>query len=86
VFVRKYPLPWKVIINWALYPLIYLIYSLLRGAISGLYPYNFIDAKQIGYGQTAINSLFVLIAFLVVSVIFIGISRLSKKIIITPYF
>jgi hypothetical protein len=80
LFVQKYPLQWKVIFNWAIYPIIYLIYSLLRGVASGLYPYDFIDAKQIGYGQTAINSFFVLLAFLAVSAIFIGITRTSKKI------
>jgi len=76
IFVSKRPLQWRGLLGWALFPLSYLFYSLSRGAVTGLYPYNFIDAKQLGYPQTFINSFFVLIAFLIISSIFIGISRL----------
>jgi hypothetical protein len=70
---------WSNIIYWTTFPLFYLAYSLIRGAISGYYPYPFLDVTQFGYGQVAINSVYVLIAFLVISAIFIGGSRLLWK-------
>ncbi|MBI1781782.1 MAG: Pr6Pr family membrane protein [Sphingobacteriales bacterium] len=74
--VPKQPLQWKNIFSWLIYPLIYFIYSLLRGAIVDWYPYPFIDVKTIDYTQTFINSGFVLLTFLVLSLLFVGIGKL----------
>jgi hypothetical protein len=38
VFVSKQKLAWKDILPWLVYPLIYLIYILIRGASFGVYP------------------------------------------------
>ena len=35
---------------WQSYPLIYLIYTLIRGAIIGAYPYPFLDVARPGCG------------------------------------
>lgn len=79
IFVPKEIIAWKQITLWAIFPFLYLIYSLIRGSITGDYPYGFIDASKISYGQVAINSILVLIAFLAISACFISISRLLKK-------
>ncbi len=79
VFVPKQPLHWKLCINWLIYPFLYLIYTLLRGEISGVYPYPFVDVAAIGYAKVAINSLWVLVAFLTFSGIFIAVSRLMPS-------
>jgi hypothetical protein len=79
IFVPKYSIPWRKGLNWLIYPLIYFFYILIRGAFTGLYPYNFIDATLISYHQIFINFLLLLTAFLVVAVIFIAMGRLLKK-------
>lgn len=79
VFVTKENIPWANVLKWLIYPLIYLFYILIRGAISGYYPYSFIDASHLGYQRVAINSVFILFAFMAVSACFISISRLLKK-------
>jgi hypothetical protein len=48
-FTRWHPL------SWAAYPLAYAAYALLRGAITGLYPYPFIDLATLGPLRTACN-------------------------------
>lgn len=37
-------------------PLVYLLYVLARGAVTGLYPYPFINAAEIGYASLAVNA------------------------------
>lgn len=78
-FLSAYKLPWKVMFKWAAFPLTYLVYSLIRGDIVSWYPYPFINAAKLGYGRVAINSLLVLVVFLVFSSLFIGITRLRGQ-------
>lgn len=79
IFVPKGNIKWKQVFPWAIFPFLYLIYSLIRGSITGDYPYNFINANMISYQQIAINSFFVLLAFLGISSIFISIDRFLKR-------
>lgn len=79
IFVSKTLIPWGKCFTWLIYPLIYLVYILIRGAVSGLYPYSFIDVSQIGYPQTFINSAVLLFVFLGMGAAFITISRMQAK-------
>ena len=65
--------------KWLIFPLCYLVYILVRGNYSGFYPYPFVDANQFGLNQVLINSGFMLIAFVVVSVLLVWIRRLRSK-------
>jgi hypothetical protein len=61
---------WKSSLVWLAYPLIYTIYSLVRGHFTAWYPYPFLNVTQHGYMQVLITSLaitgpVVLLAFLV---------------------
>lgn len=76
VFVPKQHLPWLLAIYWLMYPLIYLIFILVRGEVVGVYPYHFINAVTLGYNKVIINCLWILLAFLSFSGIFLSISRL----------
>ena len=78
-FIPKGKILWKSVWAWLLYPLIYLIFILMRGPSSSFYPYPFIDVGKIGYNQTVINSAGMLLAFLVVSILFISLNRLKKN-------
>ena len=42
-------LRWKDAVAWLAYPGVYLVYILARGAVSGLYPYPFVDVNVLGY-------------------------------------
>ncbi|HEY5406898.1 MAG TPA: Pr6Pr family membrane protein [Ginsengibacter sp.] len=79
LFVAKGKLLWKSVLAWLLYPLIYLVFVLLRGIPSSFYPYPFIDVDKIGYYQTAINSSGMLLAFLAVSILFLIANRFKKN-------
>jgi hypothetical protein len=79
LFVPKGKFQWKSVLAWLLYPLIYLVFVLLRGLPSSFYPYPFIDVDKIGYYKTFINSSGILLAFLAISILFTNINRFKKN-------
>jgi len=79
LIVLKGKFQWKNVLAWLLYPLIYLVFVLLRGLPSSFYPYPFIDVDKIGYYKTFINSSGMLLAFLAVAIIFLIINRFKKN-------
>ena len=42
-----------------LYPLCWLVFTLIRGAVISWYPYPFINVTQLGYGRTILNCFWV---------------------------
>lgn len=75
IFAPKSGLRWKNLAGWLVYPLAYLVFVLLRGAISGRYPYHFINAGVLGYARVLLNATALLCAFLVVGLLLFGICR-----------
>lgn len=67
------------IAKWMLFPLLYLSYILIRGSLSGFYPYPFINVPNLGIQQVLINSALILIGFVVISAIFIRLKKLSNE-------
>jgi hypothetical protein len=60
---------------WAAYPLVYLIYALIRGAVDGKYPYPFLNMAKLGGLQVALNCLLIGIGFLAASYGFVVLDR-----------
>jgi hypothetical protein len=79
-FIPRNMLKWNDIFPWLLFPACYLVYSLVRGASTGWYPYPFLHAGELGYAKVAVNSLVVLLAFVAVGLGMIGINRIAKRI------
>ena len=77
--VPKQSLHWSQAPHWLIYPLAYCAYSLIRGELTGLYPYPFIDVKQLGYPRTFINAAGMVFGFLVAALMLIAISRLQDR-------
>jgi len=65
----------KGAIRWLSYPLAYLIFILIRGSLSGFYPYPFIDVITIGYPTMLVNSVALMAGFLFLSGFFIWIGK-----------
>lgn len=79
VFVAKGTLLWKDAFGWLVYPLFYVFYTLIRGAVTNDYPYPFADVTQLGYPAALLNAFFLLIGFFVASEAFIGIDKLMSR-------
>ncbi|MBS1512525.1 MAG: Pr6Pr family membrane protein [Bacteroidetes bacterium] len=78
-FVPKLSITWKHITPWLIFPLLYLVYSLVRGSFYNWYPYPFLNVKTLGFSQVLINSAGVTAVFIVVSVIFVGIAKWQQR-------
>lgn len=52
-------------VRWALIPVAYLPYALLRAALDGRYAYPFIDAARLGWPQVGLNALGLAAAFMI---------------------
>jgi hypothetical protein len=79
IFMPTGKISWVKAINWLLYPLIYCFYILIRGYISGYYPYSFIDGNKLNPQQIFTNCVFLLFAFLAIGLLFIAIARSFKQ-------
>ncbi len=71
-------LPWRRAIVWLLYPLAYVVYSLIRGPVVGWYPYPFLNPAPHGYIAVVGTSIAIalgLAAFIWVLTRFTGVAR-----------
>ncbi|WP_037367831.1 Pr6Pr family membrane protein [Amycolatopsis orientalis] len=67
LFFAPRVLEWRTVWWSLLYPLVWLAFTLVRGAIDGYYPYPFVNADRLGYGQVALNCLFIGAFFIVLA-------------------
>ena len=51
---------------WRSFPLVWIVYTIIRGAIVNLYPYPFLNPANGGYASVAVYCVVILIAMLVV--------------------
>ncbi|MCC5991409.1 MAG: Pr6Pr family membrane protein [Rhodobacteraceae bacterium] len=61
---------------WLIWPAGYAVYALLRGALSGWYPYPFINAAELGLGALVLNVTGLLAAFAVFA---FGLNALGRR-------
>ena len=53
------------VVGWSIvYPLLWLVFTLIRGEGTGFYPYPFVDVSEHGYGRVLLNCLLVALLFL----------------------
>lgn len=67
----RYPpqrrIPARAPLAWLAWPVAYLAYALTRGALSGVYPYPFIDAAQLGLPRVLAHAAGLGLAFLLMA-------------------
>jgi hypothetical protein len=64
---------------WAAYPLVYLAYALIRGGISGHYPYFFLDVGKSGWATVASNATEISAGFLAGGYVIVRLDRRLAK-------
>lgn len=74
-FAPKAPLPWRNAVLWLWWPLLYVSYALIRGLVTGAYPYPFIDLNVLTYGQLVVNTIGLSGAFYLGGLALIAIAR-----------
>jgi hypothetical protein len=75
LFGPRTGLTWKNALSWLMYPAVYLVYILARGALSGLYPYPFVDVNVLGYGGVLARAALLLLVFLGTGLLVVALAR-----------
>jgi hypothetical protein len=79
LFVRKGGLQWRDAFVWLAFPALYGAWTLLHGALSGFYPYPFMDVGELGYPAVLVNMAGLVLGFLVPGLILVGVDRLLGR-------
>ena len=61
---------WRQSLRWFMYPLVYLVFTLVRGFTTGWYPYPFLNIQKEGWLDVMALSLGLLVVTLVVQMLF----------------
>lgn len=80
IFVPIEQLKWKNVFTWLIYPIIYIIYALIHGAVTKWYPYPFVDVNKLGYNKALFNTAGILLVIFLLSLALIATGKLMKKI------
>lgn len=64
---------------WLIWPALYASYALTRGALTGFWPYPFLDADKLGWQQVALNSAGMVLGFAVLGLALIALARASVR-------
>jgi hypothetical protein len=73
------PLIWGDLVRAMIWPALWIVYTLIRGAITDWYPYPFIDVIEHGYGKVAANIVFITIFALAVGSVVILLNRFRRR-------
>lgn len=77
--VPKGRLRFASVLPWLVMPLVYFGYVLLRGALTGRYPYFFLNVDRYGYGQVLQTAAWFTLAFLALGTGFVILDRLLGR-------
>jgi hypothetical protein len=79
VYRGRDQLSWRAPFRWCLYPVLYFVFMLLRGALTDIYPYPFVDVTALGYVRVLGNAAALLGAFTVLGFAVRGVGRLLSS-------
>ena len=78
IFTPTEGLKYKQAFSWLLYPLVYILYAGIHGAITKFYPYIFVDVTRHGYNKVISNAGLLLSAMFILSLILIATGKVTK--------
>ncbi len=78
-FSPKRSLQYAHIPYWLVFPAVYGVYTMLRGVLSGIYPYPFLNAAELGLGGVLINMASFVALYAIGGAIFITLGRRLPK-------
>lgn len=73
---EKEALRFGTAVRWMIFPVVYFLYSLIRGEIIGWYPYFFVNINELGYPQVLLTSGVLLSVYLVLGLLFVWATRI----------
>ena len=78
-FAEKKPIFYKNLPYWLIYPAVYGVISIIRGLLTNIYPYPFLNVTDLGIGNVLLNMLGLVAVFALVGPIFVVIAHLVSN-------
>ena len=60
-------------------PIVWIVLTVIRGAVIDAYPYGFINVVHLGYAMAAVNVLAIIVLGIAICFLLIGIDRLARR-------
>lgn len=79
LYEEKLLVKYAQIRGWLVYPLVYLVYIIIRGSFSSFYPYPFVNVGELGLVRTLLNSGLLTLFFILISYLLIAMGRKMEK-------
>jgi hypothetical protein len=79
IFVAKGTLAYADIPKILAFPFLYAVYVMIRGGLTGEYPYPIMDATELGYPTALLNTVFIFVLFLVLGLALVAYDRWAGK-------
>jgi len=73
IFSPKDNMSYKHLPYWTIYPVLYGLFNIVRGLMTGFYPYPFLDVSKLGYGKVFVNMFGFMSIYLIGGAVFITI-------------
>jgi len=80
LFVPKGSLRIKHALAWLGFPLAYVIWTFVHGAVSGFYPYPFVNVAALGYAAVLLNIAGLFVVFAGFGLALIGVDRVLRAV------
>jgi hypothetical protein len=75
LFAPRTGLRWKDALTWLICPAVYWVYVLARGALTGIYPYPFVDVTVLGYAGALARAGVFFLVFLGTGLLVVAVGR-----------
>jgi hypothetical protein len=72
---KRQPLPWSSTLIWLIWPGVYFVYIMIRGSVTGIYAYHFLDPAPRGYVHVILMGSILFIAFVVLGLAAVALTR-----------
>lgn len=79
LFAVKDGIQAKDSLSWLIYPLVYFVMAMVRGSLSGFYPYPFLNVTVLGYPQVMANAVMLLVGLFLIAQVLIKIARYKRQ-------
>lgn len=79
IAVPKHALRWIDPLRWALFPVLYVVYAIARGLLSGNYAYPLIDVGQLGWPPVLARAASLVAVFVAIGLALVAAARLQTR-------
>lgn len=77
-FIPKDQLKWDYAFKWLFYPFLYVVFILIRGSVTQLYPYPFVDLTILPLSKVLVNALILSSLFYFLGLLLIALGKYGR--------